>query len=105
VNARQQIIGDVSISHKQGTVLLSPEFSFGDEGCSCWEFEAEVCMLYLMRASVRKGFQAMVYVASTMQTACIEEIRKKVSCMGYSVPSGDMFRPAQWAHHTFAGEG
>jgi len=101
VNARQQIIGDVSISLTQGTVLLSPQFSFGDEGCSCWEFEAEVCMLYLMRASVRKGFQAMVYVASTMQTACIEEIRKKVSCMGYSVPSGDMFRPAQWAHHKF----
>ena len=42
-------------------------------------------MLYLMRASVRKGFQATVYVASTMQTACIEEISEKVSYIGCSV--------------------
>ena len=36
-------------------------------------------MLYLVGASVKKGFQATVYVASTMQTAGIEEIRGKVS--------------------------
>ena len=39
-------------------------------------------MLYLVGASVKKGFQATVYVASTMQTAGIEEIRGKVSDPG-----------------------
>lgn len=40
-------------------------------------------MLYLVGASVKKGFRATVYVASTMQTAGIEEIQEKVSGTRY----------------------
>lgn len=40
-------------------------------------------MLYLVGASVKKGFQATVYVANTMQTAGIEEIQEKVSDTRY----------------------
>ena len=62
----------------QGTVLLSPTLPFTDDTASCWEFEAKVFMLYITGVSVKQEFQATVYVASTMQTAIIKEIKEKV---------------------------
>lgn len=58
--------------------MLSPRVSFDERSNSCWEFEAEVFMLYITGACVRKGFQATIYVATTKQTAVIEEIKEKV---------------------------
>lgn len=58
---------------RKGIVLLSPLVALGDQCGSCWEFEAEVFMLYVTGTVMKPGFQATVYVASTMQTAAIEE--------------------------------
>ena len=58
----------------QGTVLLEPDCTVQEGAFSCWEFTADVFLLQNKGSGVKKGFQATVYVASSMQTATIEDI-------------------------------
>ena len=64
----------VSLFSSQGTVLLEPECTVQEGAFSCWEFTADVFLLQHKGSGVRRGFQATVYVASSMQTATIERI-------------------------------
>ena len=51
---------------------------FDNDDNVCRNFVADVFLLYHTGAGVKKGFQATLYVASTMQTATIEAIEGKV---------------------------
>ena len=73
----------------QGTVLLS-EAALDDVAHSCSEFEVELQLLESSSSStLRRGFQATVYVSSIMQNAVIDNIHDRVSttsttaCMYY----------------------
>lgn len=65
----------------QGTVLLEPDCTVLEGAFSCWEFTADVFLLQNKGSGVKRGFQATVYVASSMQTATIDNIidRENVS--------------------------
>ena len=63
----------------QGTVLLSSQLKM-DESCNkCWQFEADIYMLYNTNGGVKPGFQGTVYVNSIMQNADILEIKERES--------------------------
>ena len=64
------------LSEMQGSVLLS--HSVKNPTC-CWEFEAEVFLLYVAGTPIKVGFQATVYIGSTMQNAVVKEVMKKAS--------------------------
>ena len=51
---------------------------FDNDDNVCRNFVADVFLLYHTGTGVKKGFQATLYVASTMQTATIEAIEGKV---------------------------
>ena len=66
-------------SPMQGTVLLSPSLPFNKLAGSCWEFEADIFMLYVTSPCIKRGFQATVYVTAAMQNAVIEYIEGRES--------------------------
>jgi len=59
-------------------VVLDCKHQCDELANTCKEFEADMCIVCHDGACIKSGLQGTVYVAGTMQTAVIKEIKGKV---------------------------